>query len=345
MRVSRFTTAVFLAVLSFTTIGCGRTREAVDSVARALNNAANTNNTKGSPVWTTKTPLAPTTPTNIPPTVVPTIVPTVIPTVIPPVNQVPVPAPTTPPPPPPLTLTASVAANRASITSYFGQHGEVVSAESVTITVTANQAVSVPSGGYWANRSNFGFTSVEQVSSTTIRLTGNTVSRSPEAAVTLFVKLVAGAQQVVFNSQAIAVSTNSIPTAVVHRRYRSAGADHLLTYDPNEGSGYAYAYEGPAFQTFQWHVPSSSVDRPLYRCFTGVWHFVTTNPACDGWIFQGHLGWIASQPVAGTRPLYRIYHSGNGDQLSTADTTEFNILMYATPYLPWKFIALLGYVL
>lgn len=49
----------------------------------------------------------------------------------------------------------------------------------------------------------------------------------------------------------------------------------------------------------------------LYRCFTGVAHFFSTDPACEGTTVEGPLGWLATaRSSAMPRPLRRCYNPG-----------------------------------
>jgi hypothetical protein len=48
----------------------------------------------------------------------------------------------------------------------------------------------------------------------------------------------------------------------------------------------------------------------LYRCFTGVDHFVSTSPTCEGTTGEGLLGYLSTVRTSHTpRPLCRCYNA------------------------------------
>ena len=49
----------------------------------------------------------------------------------------------------------------------------------------------------------------------------------------------------------------------------------------------------------------------IYRCYTGVDHFLSTDGACEGFTTERLLGYAASTPSSDMpRPLHRCYDSG-----------------------------------
>jgi hypothetical protein len=107
----------------------------------------------------------------------------------------------------------------------------------------------------------------------------------------------------------------------VYRFYRSAVSDHFLTLDWSEGIA-AGSYDLIGFKVFI--SPIDADMHVLYRCWWSAQndHFVSTDPGCEGRANEGAYGYVSTIPRAGYVPLYRFYHGGISNHLSTTDYSE-----------------------
>lgn len=108
---------------------------------------------------------------------------------------------------------------------------------------------------------------------------------------------------------------------LVYRFYWHQQKDHLLTLSYSEGDAFA-EYEGIGFRTFT--APIDGDMHELYRCWWGsvTNHFVSPDPNCEGLTYEGSYGYVSSIPRTGFVPLYRFYHSGLKNHLSTTNYSE-----------------------
>lgn len=102
--------------------------------------------------------------------------------------------------------------------------------------------------------------------------------------------------------------------------------DYLYSQNQAEGAG-VYTLEGAAFSVSP--APFGSFTVALMRCLVNgatslPYHFLSTDPNCEGQRVEGALGWVAPGQVAGTSQLMRLYKSTTGAHLTTKSLTEVN---------------------
>jgi hypothetical protein len=119
------------------------------------------------------------------------------------------------------------------------------------------------------------------------------------------------------------------------RFYQPGTGEHFITSSRSEGSRAGYRYEGVAFRSFE-NPPETEGLTEVFRCYYGK-HFVSNDPNCEGTSFEGSLGFIFSDPLEYTTPLYRFYHPGIDDHLITISFAEGENAGY-------QFEGILGYV-
>jgi hypothetical protein len=107
------------------------------------------------------------------------------------------------------------------------------------------------------------------------------------------------------------------------------GSDHMMSLSTNEGAYQGYRVEG-SLQVF---ADPGRTRSTLFRCFTGVGHFASTDVTCEGQQNDGPLGFIEPvQTRQANRSLYRC--SGrNGDHLITADVNECYRAQYRVEFV------------
>lgn len=116
---------------------------------------------------------------------------------------------------------------------------------------------------------------------------------------------------------------SSLARETIYRLFYSDGAfgDHLMTLVSSEGTP-AYRLDGAAFNAIARGVVDSRV-RPIFRCLLGVnSHYVSTDPACEGFQNEGVLGQLLISPAPGASAVYRYYNPTSGDHLATTNQAE-----------------------
>jgi formylglycine-generating enzyme required for sulfatase activity len=107
------------------------------------------------------------------------------------------------------------------------------------------------------------------------------------------------------------------PAGLVNIYRGRAEGDHLLGATDGEGAP-GFAPQGIVFRIFGGNVADSA---PLHRCrLASGKHFVSNDPACEGQIAEGRLGYVARNAAPGLLPLYRCF--GTGGHISTVTPTE-----------------------
>lgn len=118
-------------------------------------------------------------------------------------------------------------------------------------------------------------------------------------------------------------STPNVPTPApekqnANRFYKSATGEHFITLNYNEGINAGFKFEGIAFQSY---VSSGNLSNVvgIYRCYHTTFgkHFVSTDINCEGSKQEGSMGFIFTNQVTGSVPLYRYQNSAIHDSLTT----------------------------
>jgi hypothetical protein len=95
----------------------------------------------------------------------------------------------------------------------------------------------------------------------------------------------------------------------------AAPGDHLYALYATEGVGSGYTPEGIAFYLSQ--SSYGNVTTPLYRCNAGF-HFLSSDPNCEGHTTEGRLGWISQVAQPGGEQLFRCTSLHSNDHLTTS---------------------------
>lgn len=124
-----------------------------------------------------------------------------------------------------------------------------------------------------------------------------------------------------FDSGGSAISGKAPATVAIHRAYNPALRDHVQGTLPREGERDGWIYEGARFSLF---ASSTGSDRLLYRCLQRPtsFHFLTTDPGCEGYYAEGPLGYVSTTRRDGLVPLYRCWNAYTNDHVSTTDLRE-----------------------
>lgn len=107
------------------------------------------------------------------------------------------------------------------------------------------------------------------------------------------------------------------PTTLVYQFFD--GHNHLYSADPHERCGGSYRNEGIAFALW---VEPFDLAVPLYRFYQPIsgHHFLgQESAAAVGCTREGMLGYVATEPIAAARPLYRARNGTTGDWLCVLD--------------------------
>jgi hypothetical protein len=107
------------------------------------------------------------------------------------------------------------------------------------------------------------------------------------------------------------------PGKTAYRRYYN-GVDHYFT-----AAGitpYGYWSEN---QTYYLEQTPGVGRMPIYSCLVGTDHFTSADPACEGQMILGILGYSYTGPVAGSARLYRCFPGpGNENFMTTSANCE-----------------------
>jgi hypothetical protein len=109
----------------------------------------------------------------------------------------------------------------------------------------------------------------------------------------------------------------------VDRSYDATTGEHFYTTSNSEASCCGFTVE--ALDYYYLYSAQQSGLVPFYRCaLTSGFHLYTTSQTCEGASAtnEGSMGWIASGPVCGSVPLYRLYNATNGDHFYTTSSAE-----------------------
>lgn len=109
------------------------------------------------------------------------------------------------------------------------------------------------------------------------------------------------------------------PAAPVYRFFSPVTGEHFFTSVYSEGIGAGYSYEGVGFDVVE--IPVAG-EVPIFRCYAGTKHFVSTSWNCEGTRMEGRYGYVYQNGGAGLTALYRFYDYANGDHLETTVYSE-----------------------
>jgi hypothetical protein len=126
-------------------------------------------------------------------------------------------------------------------------------------------------------------------------------------------------------------STLTIP---VYGFYHKEIGEHFYTTSTTEGLNGGYTYEGIAFYVLAEPIGGTV---PIYRCYTGLMHFISGASDCEGnGRPEGVYGLLYSAAGVGRVPLKRFYCPSNGDHLESTAAGDGN-------YGGCEFEAVIGY--
>jgi len=123
------------------------------------------------------------------------------------------------------------------------------------------------------------------------------------------------------NATTCSTGPDDLRTAV-HRSYHPVSGEHFYTTDATEAACCGFTVEYYNFYYLS-AVGGASLT-PWYRCYLNIgYHFYTASDTCEGaaGVNEGAMGYIATGPLPGSTPLYRLAHP-NGDHFYTTTTSE-----------------------
>lgn len=108
----------------------------------------------------------------------------------------------------------------------------------------------------------------------------------------------------------------------IHRSLNRATGEHFYTASLAEAQSPGFLLETANFYYLYSGAHAGLV--PFHRCYNpGGFHLYTQDPACEGYVLEGVLGYIATgSGTAGSAPLYRLYLPANGDHFFTVSAAE-----------------------
>jgi hypothetical protein len=107
----------------------------------------------------------------------------------------------------------------------------------------------------------------------------------------------------------------------VDRSVNANAGLHFYTTTDSEAECCGYQPEQLGY-FYLWPSPRSGLV-PFYRCSNAVGgHLYTTDATCEGLTLEGTMGYLATQPLCGAVPLYRLRSASGADHLYTLSATE-----------------------
>ena len=107
----------------------------------------------------------------------------------------------------------------------------------------------------------------------------------------------------------------------IYRSYHPTKRSHKYALSEADASAGGYGLEGAVFSIAR---DGGGTRAPLHQCLKNNGRlFYTTSTDCEG-AGQNHgaLGYVGQAPEPGTRPLHRLYHSGNGAHFYAATDAD-----------------------
>ena len=125
----------------------------------------------------------------------------------------------------------------------------------------------------------------------------------------------------------------------VSRSYNASTDEHFYTTNPAEAACCGFTVEYPSY--FYLYAATQPGLAQFYRCVANGTHFYTTDPACEGTLVEGPIGWIGLSAVCGAVPLYRLVNLTTSVHLYTTDAAERDSAVAGGAY---RFESIVGYV-
>ncbi|MBL8683709.1 MAG: hypothetical protein JNK05_31345 [Myxococcales bacterium] len=132
------------------------------------------------------------------------------------------------------------------------------------------------------------------------------------------------------NCNAVCDDTAGCRTAV-HRSLHPSTGEHFYTTSLSEAMCCGFMLEHANFY-YLYAAPAPGLVQ-FMRCIAGSKHFYTADPACEGTIIEGPMGYIAPSPVCGAVALYRTVHRSNGDHFYTTSAAERDAAVASGSYI------------
>jgi hypothetical protein len=107
----------------------------------------------------------------------------------------------------------------------------------------------------------------------------------------------------------------------VDRSLDSTTGLHFYTTTDSEATCCGYQVE--TWDDFYLYASAQTGLVPFYRCrTTSGAHLYTTDSSCGGNVVEGSMGWIGTESVCGSVPLYGLHDATNGDYFYTINPAE-----------------------
>lgn len=119
------------------------------------------------------------------------------------------------------------------------------------------------------------------------------------------------------SGSAAAPSPAAAPGAVAPMYRGWNGRSHSFSLDAGQLAGAGFKNEGVGFYVSR---GGSGAAQPIFQCHTGEYRFISGDSLCEGFAYEGPLGYLFTNPGAGTGALHRC--TRGGDHLYTRDAAE-----------------------
>ena len=119
------------------------------------------------------------------------------------------------------------------------------------------------------------------------------------------------------------VTSSSGSPIPIYRFYSTYYGRHFFTSNYAEGVSMGYTYEGIPFYVVS--AAGTSASRALYRCYissSNLHYPSASSEICGSTSYESTYGYIYTDQVSGSVPLYGYYHTTTGDFLVTTNSAE-----------------------